>query len=94
MVFDGMTSFQMYINPIFLANVFVAFTESLMVWDYNVRLRTSDVARSSLVVVAFTLLLMYGLAFQLDSVNGPVRIFASSEGLIHVYLFLLQLPRC
>ena len=42
-VFDGMTSFKMYINPIFLANVFIAFTESLMVRDNNVKLGSSDV---------------------------------------------------
>ena len=89
-----MTTLQVYINPISLANVFVTFTESLMVWDHNVRLWTSDVAGPRLVVTAFFLLLVNGLPFQFDSVDGPVRIFASLKGLIQVFFFLLQFPRC
>ena len=49
-----MTSFEMYFNPILLANVFIAFTESLMLRDHNVRLRSSDVTWPSLVVVSFS----------------------------------------
>ena len=61
-----MTTFQMYINPISLANVFVAFTESLMVWDHNVRFWTSGVTGPRLVIAvatAFFLLLVNRLAF-------------------------------
>ena len=42
-VFDGVTSFKMYFNPILLANVLITFTQSLLVWDHNVRLWSSDV---------------------------------------------------
>ena len=55
-VFDGLATFQVHINPILLANVFVALTESLMVWDHNVRLWTTVSAGPSLVVVASFLL--------------------------------------
>ena len=59
-VFDGVTTFQVYINPILLANVFVALTESLMVWDHNVRFWTTITTGPSLVVVTSFLLEMSG----------------------------------
>ena len=65
----------MNINPILLANVLIALTESLLVWDHNVRLGTTDCAGPRLIVVASFLLLMHRQAFQFYSVNGPVRIF-------------------
>ena len=37
-----MTTFQMYINPIFLANVFVTFTESLMVYNPMPKGKSND----------------------------------------------------
>ena len=77
MVFDGVTTFQAYINPILLANVFVALTESLMVWDHNVRFWTTITTGPSLVVVTSFLLEMSGCTSQFDSIDGPVRIFTS-----------------
>ena len=50
-VFDGMTSFGMYVNPIFLANSLEAFTQPLMVRYHNVRLWSSDVTWLWIVVV-------------------------------------------
>ena len=94
MVFDGLATFQVYINPILLANVFIALTESLVVWDHNVRLWTTDFAGPQLVIVASFLLLMRGQAFQFYSVNGPVRIFTLLQGLMQVFFFLLQFTRC
>ena len=55
---DGMTTFQMYINPISPANVFIAFTESLMVWNHNVRFWTSGVTGPRLVMAVATAFLL------------------------------------
>ena len=76
-VFDGVTTFPVYINPILLANVFVALTESLMVWDHNVRFWTTITTGPSLVVVTSFLLEMSGCTSQFDSIDGPVRVFTS-----------------
>ena len=45
---------EMYFNPILLANVFIAFTKSLMVRDHNIRLWSSDVTWPRFIVVAFS----------------------------------------
>ena len=93
-VLDGLATFQVYINPILLENVFVALTEPLMVWDHNLGLRTTGCAGPRLVNVASSLLLMGRQASQFNSVNGPVRIFAVLQGLMKVIFFLLQCTRC
>ena len=76
-VFDGMTTFQVYINPILLANVFVALTESMMVWDHNVRFWTTVPTGPSLAVVTSSPLEVCECTSQFDSINGPFRIFTS-----------------
>ena len=55
-VFDAMTSFKMYFNPIFLASSLEAFTQPLMVRYNNVWFWNSGVARLWIVAVAFVFL--------------------------------------
>ena len=77
-VFDGLTTFQVNINPILLANVFIALTESLMVWNHNVRFWANGTTGTSLIVVVAFLLCLSGCSSQFDSVDGPVWIITST----------------
>ena len=52
-VFDGMTSFEVYFNPILFANTLVTFNQSSMVRDHNVKLWSSDVTWLRVVVTFF-----------------------------------------
>ena len=72
-IFDGLTIFQVHINPILLANVFITLTESLMAWNHNVRFWTTVITGPSLVDVTSFLLYLNGCSSQFNSVDGPVN---------------------
>ena len=77
-VFECMTSFKMYFNPIFLARSLEAFTHPLMVRYNNVWFWSSGVARLWIVAVSLDFLQGWWLTLQLDSVECSVWIFAFS----------------
>ena len=70
-VFDGMTSFKMYFNPIFLASSLEAFTQPLMVRYNSVWFWSSGVAGLCIVDVSLVILLFQGwwLAPQLTQTS-------------------------
>ena len=81
MVFDSLTTFEMNINPILFTNVLVTLTESLMVWNYNVRFWANGTGNSFVVIVP-SLICVRGCRSQFNSVDGPIWIMTTVEGLM------------
>ena len=74
-VFDGKSSFEMYLYPIFLACSFNAFTEPLIIWNHHIYILLVDVIL--LVVIVVACISVGTVASHFDSIQGPCGVFAS-----------------
>ena len=86
--FNGLSSFEMYLYPIFAACFLDSLTEALMIWNHHVQV---------LIVVflgpfwLFVLLCFYwGSALQLCSVYGPCGVFTFLKCLEQMLFFFMH----
>ena len=77
--FDGLSSFKMYLYPIFAACFFNFLTEALMIWNNHVQFLIVSVAWALLIVCSSLFCSVGILALQLCSIYGPNGVFTFSQ---------------
>ena len=74
--FDGLSSFKIYLYPIFATCFLYSFAEALMIWNHHVQVLIVITSWAFLVCCSSLFVSVGVLALQFCSVYGPCGVFA------------------